>query len=518
MGSDLALLGIGFALVIIAGLSLARRTGLPDPVVLVLAGLAASFLPGIPELKLPPDVVFLILLPPLLYRASFLTSPRTLRRHATPIALLAVGLVATTALAVAAVVSWLVPGVGFGEGLLLGAVVAPTDPVAAAGVFERLGAPRRVVDLVEGESLVNDATALVLYAVALRALTSGRPTVGSVAGQLLLAVVGGVGVGLATALLVLPIRARVTDVGLQLLLSLVTPYAAYVLADELGSSGVLAVVTAGILVGTRNRGTAGARLQVEGFWTLLDLLLNAILFVLLGLQIRSVLGDVPRLGGARLAAYGGAVLVVVVVLRLGWQFVVPPVTYRLRAVAGRGAARSTAYERLLIGWTGIRGAISLAAALALPLDLRGRALLVYLTVVVVLGTLLLQGLTLPALVRRADLREQDGQDEEQERRMRVVLADIALRRLDELEETGRVPPGGGDVLREVWRSARARSDDGSDPVVDLVELRLEIATAQGRELEQRRAELSPELVRELRQELDLQQVRLGAPHEKRPQR
>ena len=516
MTLDAPLLGVGFALVVLLGLSLARRTGLPDPVVLVTGGLAASLLPGAPRLELPPDVVFLILLPPLLYRASFLTSPRTLRRHVTPIALLAVGLVTSTALAVAAVVSAFVPGIGFGEGLVLGAVVAPTDPVAAAGVFERLGAPRRVVDLVEGESLVNDATALVLYAVALQALTSGRPTVGSVLGQLALAVVGGVGIGLAVGLLVLPIRLRINDVGLQLLLSITTPYTAYVLADELGSSGVLAVVTAGILVGSRNRATAGARLQIEGFWTLLDLLLNAVLFVLLGLQVRSVVTDVPDLGAGRLATYGLIVLLVVVVLRIVWQFVIPPITYRIRSATGRSSGRSSTYERLLIGWTGIRGAISLAAALALPLELRGRSLLIFLTVVVVLGTLLLQGLTLPALVKRADLTEQDGHLEREERETRLALADVALRRLDELESQGRVPAGGGDPLREVWRSARAKAGEGDNPEVDLVEIRLEIASAQGEELERRRSELSPELVRELRQELDLQQVRLGADDAQRP--
>lgn len=511
-----ALLGVGFALVVLLGVALARRTGLPDPVVLVAAGLGASLLPGTPDLRLPPDVVFLVLLPPLLYRASFLTPPGTLRRYATPIALLAVGLVATTALAVATVLWLVVPGIGFGQGLLLGAIVAPTDPVAAAGVFERLGAPRRVVDLVAGESLVNDATALVLYSVSLSAIVSGNPTVLSVGVRFVVAVVGGLAIGLVVGLLVLPLRARISDVGLQLLLSLATPYTAYVVADRLGSSGVLAVVTAGVLVGSRGRESAGVRLQVDAFWSLLDLLLNAVLFVLLGLQVRSVLQDVPDLGAAALALYGAAVLGVVVVLRVAWQFAIPPVAYVLRAATGRDRARSSNFERLLIGWTGIRGAISLAAALALPLDLRGRSLLVYLTVVVVLGTLALQGLTLPALVRRADLREEDDAHERQERGIRLALADVALHHIEELEARGRLPEGAAEPIRQVWQNARARADDGDDPDVDLVHLRLDIAHAQGEELERRRTELSPELVRELRQELDLQQVRLGGEQARRP--
>ena len=514
--AGLPLLGVGFVLVVLLGVALARRTGLPDPVVLVVAGLGASLLPGIPDLRLPPDVVFLVLLPPLLYRASFLTSPQTLRRHATPIALLAIGLVATTALAVATVLSLVVPGVGFGQGLLLGAIVAPTDPVAAAGVFERLGAPRRVVDLVEGEGLVNDATALVLYSVSLSALVSGSPSALSVVGRLIVAVVGGLGVGLVVGLLVLPLRARIADVGLQLLLSLATPYTAYVLADQAGASGVLAVVTAGVLVGSRGRESAGVRLQVDAFWSLLDLLLNAVLFVLLGLQVRGVLHDVPDLGTGALVLYGASVLGVVVVLRVAWQFVIPPALYLLRSAAGRDAQRSTGFERLLIGWTGIRGAISLAAALALPLDLRGRSLLLYLTVVVVLGTLVLQGLTLPALVARADLTAQDDEHEEQEREARIAMADVALQRIDELERQGKLPDGGAEPIRQVWEHARARAGEGDDPQVDLVRLRLDIARVQGEELERRRPDLSPELARELRQELDLQQVRLGADEARRP--
>jgi Na+/H+ antiporter len=510
------LLVLGIAVVVLLGTALARRTSVPDPVVLVAVGLLTSLVPSVPHLQLPPELVFLVFLPPLLYRASFLTPPQTLRQHATAIALLAVGLVATTAVAVGAVVSWLVPGLTFSEGLLLGALVAPTDPVAAANVFERLGAPRRVVDLVESESLVNDATALVLFGLALEAVTSGPPSLGWLGLTLLWTVVGGVGTGLALGLLVLPARERISDVGLQLLLSLVTPYAAYLVADEAGASGVLAVVTVGVIVGSRGRESAGVRLQVDGFWSLLDLVLNALLFVLLGLQVRSVLDDVPDLGVGRLLLYGAVVLAVVVMLRLAWQFVAPPISYGLRALAGRDQQRSTTYERLLIGWTGMRGAISLAAALSLPLDLSGRPLLVFLTIVVVLGTLLLQGLTLPALVRRADLTEQDDAQEQLEREVRVALADVALSRLDELEARGELPGGGADPLRSMWEHARARADHGDDPEVDLVDLRLDIAHAQGEELERRKGDLPPELVRELRQELDLQQVRLGGDDARRP--
>lgn len=504
----IAVLCLGLAVVVVLGVALARRTGLPDPVVLVVVGFAASFLPGAPSLQIPPEVVFLVFLPPLLFRASFLTSPQTLRRHATPIALLAVGLVVTTAVGVALVVS-LLPGVTFAQGLVLGAVVGPTDPVAAAGIFQRLGAPRRVVELVEAESLINDATALVLYAVAVEAVLHGTPSVLSITVTLVSSVLGGIAIGLGLALLVRQVQARVSDVGLQLLVALVTPYLAYVVADEAGVSGVLAVVTAGVLVGVGPAEASEARLQGTAFWSFLDLLLNAVLFVLLGLAVRRVLSDAPSLAPGVLVVASVSVVAVVVLLRVAWQFVVPPVAYRLRTLVGRSPAQSTAYERFVIGWTGMRGAISLAAALALPLSLPDRSLLVFLTVVVVLATLVLQGLTLPLVLRRGALAEADDGHEQQ---TRLALAEVALRRIDQLEADGTLPPGGADPLREVWEQARAlASEDTPDPEVDLVSLRLEITRVQGQELESRRrsGEVDPEVARALQEELDLQRVRLS---------
>ncbi|MCW2606761.1 MAG: Na+/H+ antiporter [Frankiales bacterium] len=514
---SLALLGLAIGVVVLLGVALARRTGLPDPVVLVVVGVAASLLPGAPEVDLPPDVVFLVFLPPLVYRASFLTEPQTLRRIATPLALLSLGLVLVTAFAVALVVAALVPGFGLAEGLVLGAVVAPTDPVAASGIFRRLGAPRFVVDLVEGESLVNDVTALVLYAIALEAVVSGPPSPLGAVTSLAVAALGGLGAGAAIGLVVVVVRRRLTDVGLQLLLSLFTPYAAYVLAEQVEGSGVLAVVVAGLLLGSRGGVfTPAARLQSAAFWSLLDLVLNAVLFVLLGLQVRRLLIDAPDLGFARLTLYAVAVVLTVAVLRVLWQFLVPPPVYRLRALFGRPPSPSSRAERLVIGWTGMRGAISLAAALAVPRDVEVRSLLLYLTVVVVLATLVLQGTTLPLLLRLTGLSE-DGGTADEEREVRLALARVALARLDELEDDGRVPPGGAMPLRQVWEQALTRlegehADEATRaPAVDLTALRLDLAHVQGEELERWREEarVSPEVLRELRQELDLQQVRLG---------
>ena len=517
---SVALIGLGLGVAVLLGVALARRTDLPDPVVFVLVGLVASLLPGAPEVELPPDLVFLLFLQPLLYRASFLTSPRTMLEHATPLALLSVGLVLATAGAVALVVSTLVPGFGFAEGLVLGAILAPTDPVAASAVFSRLGAPKRVVDLVEGEGLINDATALVLYALALEAVLGETPTVGHVAGRLVLTVVGGVAVGVVVALAVGLLRARVQDVGLQLLLSLLTPYLAYLPADHFELSGVLAVVTTGLALGAGADGLfrPAVRLQADALWSLLDLLLNASLFVLLGLQVRRLLGDTPELAPLELVAVAAAVVAVVVGVRVLWQVVVPPPLYVVRRALGRPDARSTLPERLLIGWTGMRGAISLAAALALPLQTpdgpyEQRSLLLFVTVVVILVTLLVQGGTLPLLLRLERLSTEDDAGE-QERVTRLALVDVALARLDELEADGDVPPGGVGPLRQLWLQSRARlgqDDEGvEDPVGDLSGLRLELARVQAVELDRRERDgLSSQVVRSLRRELDLQRVRLG---------
>ncbi len=517
-----ALLGLGLGVLALLGVALARRTRLPDPVLLVVLGLLASLVPGAPVVDLPPDVVFLVFLPPLLYRASFETSPRTLRSNAVPVALLAVGLVLATAFTVAALLWAVVPDLPFAAALVLGAVVAPTDPVAASAVFGRLGAPRRIVDILQGESLVNDASALVLYAIAVEAVVSGPPSVLDALGRLVLAVPGGVLVGLLLAEAVTVVRRRVPDVGLQLLLSLLTPYAAYVLAGRVGASGVLAVVTTGLVLGSRSSGVFGPQVRVQGqaFWSLLDLVLNAVLFVLLGLEVRRLLAGAPDLGVARTALYAALVVASVVVLRVLWQLLVPPPVYALRRRLGRPPQDAPVRERLLLGWTGMRGAISLAAALAIPVEAGGepfpdRPLLLFLTVCVILATLVVQGTSLPFVLRRLGLSG-TGDGGRSEQQTRVALADVALGRLDEMSSREGVPGSAVEPLRRLWEQTRARAaeDDGlDDDEVDLAPVRLELSRLQSQELARReRAGLVlPEVARTLRAELDLQQVRLTRP-------
>lgn len=511
--SSVGLIGLALGVSVLLGTVLARRTGLPDPVALVVVGILASLVPDAPQIDLPPDLVFLVFLPPLVYRASFLTDPRSLRRLAAPLALLAVGLVIATAVVVAVLARLVVPGLPLREGLVLGAVLAPTDTVAPAAVFSRLGAPRRLVDVLEGESLINDATALVLYALAVQAVVQGPPGLGEIGLRLVLSVALGVAAGLVVGFAVLLLRRRIADTGLQLLLTLFTPYAAYVLAEQGEASGILAVVVAGVLLGSASGGTftASVRLQGQAFWSLLELVLNAVLFVLLGLQVRRLLDvDSTHRGQYLLAA---AVLVpAVIALRLGWQFLVPPVVYAARAALGLPRDATTAQVRFLVGWGGMRGAISLAAALAIPRQVGSRPLALFVTVVAVLVTLVVQGTTLPLLLQRLGQTE-DDELVALERRARLALADVALARIEELEACGELAPGAGQPVRTLWQQTRARllqDAPGPEGQVDLVALRLDIARVQAGELDRLRREehLPAELVRELRTELDLQRVRL----------
>jgi len=509
----IALLAIGLGVVALLGSALARRTGLPDPVALCAVGVLAGFLPGVPDVELPPDVVFLVFLPPLLYRSSSLTSLRTLRANAAPIALLSVGLVLATAFAVAAVVALVVPGLGLAEGLVLGAVLAPTDPVAAASVFSRLGAPRRVVELVESESLVNDATALVLFGLAVEAVVSGPPSPSRAGALLVVSILGGVAIGVMAAGIVSLVRRALPDAGLVLGLSLLTPYLTYVPAERLHTSGVLAVVTAGVLLGSRADGLSDpvGRLQRAAVWSLVDLLLNAVLFVLLGLQVRRVLADAAA--SASLLLTCAVVVLTVIGVRIAWQFLVPPVLYLLRRSSGRPERRSSAVERLLIGWTGMRGAVSLAAALSVPQQVDGqpfpgRPVILVVTVAVILATLVVQGMTLGPLLYRLDVADEPVGTAAGGRRL---LAHVALARLDELEALGELTRQDSLPLRAVWQQAHDRGPDGAvGSGVDLVALRLDIARAQGEELTRRKRDgrLPAKLVRELRRELDLQEARL----------
>ena len=378
-----------------AAVWLARALHIPYPFLLVLAGIGVGYLPGVSEIEVEPDVIFLVFLPPLLHAAGWLSSPRHLRTYATGVTLLAGVLVLLTTGAVAVVAHAVIPGLSWGAAFVLGAIVSATDTVAATAVFRRLGVPERVVALVEGESLVNDGTALVLDRTAVPAAVAGAFSLGDAAYDLLLVGTGGAAVGLAIGWLVRPLRNRVDDDLIEITVTLLTAYLAFIGAEELGVSGVLAAVVSGLYLGARASQdfSAGTRLKAYSFWEVLVFLLESVLFILIGLQFESVLEALQDRSAGELIGWAAAVTGTVIGVRILWVMLVP------------GLGPYSRRERAVVAWSGMRGAIALAAALALPLDVPQRETLLFVTLAVIAVTLGLQGLTLPLLIRRLGVEE-----------------------------------------------------------------------------------------------------------------
>ncbi|MEU7758676.1 MULTISPECIES: Na+/H+ antiporter [Micromonospora] len=424
------------------GAALARRLGLLAPILLVVLGLALSYLPFFPHVRLDPDLVLVGILPPLLYVAALETSVPAFRLNLRPILLLAVGLVVFTAFAVGTVVHWFLPELPYAICLALGAVVAPPDAVAATAVARRVGLPRRVVTILEGESLVNDATALVLLRVAIVAATAttGGVGVGDVAREVVVAAGGGILVGLLGVVVFGYLHKRITDPVLDNALSLIVPFAVVFAAEEIHASGVVAVVVTGLGIGHKlpTLLSAASRLQVTAFWRLIRFLLEGLVFLLVGLQLPEVVRDLDEPIGS-LAAITAAVLAAVFLSRFVWVF---PATYLARLVPRirqRDPAPPVQFP-VVIGWAGMRGVVTLAAALGLPLTLAGdapypRALLIWLAFAVIVATLVGQGATLPWVARRLRLPADDPvQDALSAAGVQQRASRAARERLDELAE------------------------------------------------------------------------------------
>jgi len=516
----LALLG-GIA----ALLALSPAVRVPYPILLVLGGLAAGFAPGVPDLELPPELVLVVLLPPLLYGAAFFTSLRDLRTNVRPIGLLAIGLVLATTVAVAVVSHWIVD-LPWAAAFTLGAIVSPTDPIAASAIAERLGVPRRIVAVIEGESLVNDATALVAYRVAVGAVVSGSFSLWSAGLDFVLGAVGGILIGLAVAWVVRQIRRRLDDPPVEITVSLMTGYFAFLPAEVLGVSGVLAAVTAGIYLGwhTPELTTAQVRLQGNAVWEIGTFVLNAVIFVLIGLQLPGILDNLEGIAGATLVGYGAAIGATVVLVRLLWVF---PATYLPRLLSRRIRERDPAppwQAPALIGWAGMRGAVSLAAALALPFStddgtpFPGRDLVIFLAFCVILVTLVGQGLSLPGAIRLLGL-EADDRSTREGSKARIRAAEAAIERLEALAGEDWVRDDTVERMRGMYefRVSRfaAHFDDGDDGAIEersaaYQRLRRELLAAErDAVVELRRAgTIGDEVMNPILRELDLEETRL----------
>jgi len=430
----------------VAGLALlSRRIRVPYPILLVIGGLLLGLIPGLPRVRLDPELVFLVFLPPLLYPAALFTSWRDFRANLRPISLLAIGLVLFTTVAVGLLAHYFIQDLPLAAGFVLGAIVSPPDAIAAAAIAERLHVPRRIVTVLEGESLVNDATALVALRFAVGAVVTGAFSWGHATGEFFLVGIGGILVGLAVGAVTAWIQKPIDDPPIEITLSLLTPFAAYLCAEQLHVSGVLAVVTAGLYHGWRipELTSSRTRLQAAPFWEMVEFILNGFIFILIGLQLPEVLRRLSGRSIGQLFWYAALISLAVILVRILWVF---PATYLTRVLSKKLRQRDpypSWRHVMIVAWTGMRGVVSLAAALALPFDIEkgdpfpGRDLILFLTFVVILATLVVQGLSLPFLIRGLGVTD-DHAAEREERTARLKANQAAVALLDDLTKGGRV--------------------------------------------------------------------------------
>ena len=407
---------------------LSKRFNFPFPILLVLFGIIISVIPGLPTLKVSPDVIFLLFLPPLLYHAAWNTSWHDFRAAIRPISLAAIGLVLFTTVAVAIVAHFLIPSFGWPVAFLLGAIISPPDVVSATAVTKGLGLHPGLLTILEGESLINDASALIAYRYALAAITTAGFAWWE-AGLNFLYVAGvGIAIGWGIALIMRVIHERFScDAVVDVTLTFLTPYTSYLLAEHFGASGVLAVVTTGLYLSFRSNKlfTHEGRIMTDAIWEVVMFVLNGLIFILIGLQLRTVSQGLEAYSKTSLIAYGVSISLLVILIRFIW--ILPSMLWPDKV--GRSIYGDRGYERknlVVFGWSGMRGIVSMAAAMALPLSFAGshvfphRNLLIFLTFCVILTTLVLLGLTLPWLIRLMKLEPYSVVAQEYEVRTKIV--------------------------------------------------------------------------------------------------
>jgi CPA1 family monovalent cation:H+ antiporter len=511
-------------LALLAGLAamlvVSAKGRVPASVLLVCGGLLLGFVPGLPHVELAPDLVLVAILPPLLYSSAFFTGLRDLRANLRPISLLAVGLVAATTCGVAIVAHALIDGMTWGSAFVLGAILSPTDALAASEVARRLDLPRRLVSILEGESLVNDGMALVLYKTAVTAAIAGTFSLWDASWHLVVNVVGGIAVGLGVAYLVRQVRKRVDDPPTEVAIALLSGYLAYLPAVALGVSGVLAAVTIGVYMGwyTPELTNVQTRLSGNAFWEILVFLVNALLFALIGLQLHSIASRLPIT--AALLGEAAVITAAVVVIRFVW---VPIFTYLPRYLF-RSIRERDPYPPwqapVVIAWAGVRGAVSLAAALALPIAVPERDRIVFISFVVILASLLGPVLTLPALVRALGIEGDDSAARE-DAKARIKAAEAALARIEEIAEEGWANEDSLERARGQYRFRtnrfRARYDGVDDDGVEdrsarYQRLRRELLDAERSAVVALRNEgvITEEVMHRVQRDIDLEDSRLDA--------
>ena len=522
--------GLMIAAMVIA--AIAKRFDLPYPLALVVGGLGLSLVPGLPRVQLDSSIVFFLFLPPILGEAAYFTSWRDFWRWRRPILGLAFGLVTVTTLAVAAVCAWLIPGMNWVAGLTLGAIVSPPDAAAATSVMRGLRLPRKIVQILEGESLVNDASALVLYRFSVAAIVTGAFSWTEASLTFAWVTVGGVAIGLAVGWLFVKIYPWIRDPEVEILSTVAACYASYSLAEAVHASGVLSTVSQGMVMGwfSPTLFSSSMRMRAVAVWQTLIFVMNALVFILIGLQLPTVMAELQGYPPGMLALWATAVTLTVVVARLIWVWPGAYLSRMMRCPAEEQAP--TTKGMVVIGWTGLRGVVSLAAALSLPLETAHglpfpyRSLILFLTFVVILATLLLQGFTLRPLIRWLGI-EADRSSEEETLRARIHTMEQVSEAISRFEQGGQTPAAVIERVRVFFTdrltglrqqlSLETGLDDPENPeaFVSLAEQRLwwELAQVQrqaviGLRREQR---IGDEAMREIEREIDLLEARL-VPH------
>lgn len=521
------IIGILAAVAVIALLS--RKLPIPYPIFLVLGGLALTLIPGLPQVRLNPDLAFFFFLPPLLYPAALFTSWRDFRANLRPISLLAVGLVLFTTTAVGFLAHYFVEGLPLAAGFVLGAIISPPDAIAATAIAGRLPVPRRIITVLEGESLVNDATALVAFRFAVAAAATGTFSLGHATVQFFYVGIGGIAIGLTVGWIFSHILKPIEDPPIEITLSLLTPFTAYLGAEQLQVSGVLAVVAAGLYHGWRipEFTSSRTRLQAGPVWEMIEFLLNGFIFLLIGLQLPEVLRRLSGRSISQLLWYATAISLAVIIIRVLWVF---PASYLPRFLF-KSIRRRDPYPPwqhvAVVAWTGIRGVVSLAAALALPIatdsgaPFPGRDLILFLTFVVILVTLVVQGLSLPPIIRWLGVKD-DGAAEKEESQARLKANQAALARLDEIANSEQLNPDTVTRLRVEYED-RIRQLESAEPAQgqnrrglfssEYDRLAHETLRTERRIIVQLRNEgiINDEVLRKIQRDVDLAEARLRQP-------
>jgi monovalent cation/hydrogen antiporter len=518
-------------ILVVALAALAKRLETPYPLVLVIGGLILSFVRRGPHVELNPQIVFLVILPPLVFSAAAVMPWRDFRYNLVSIVMLAFGLVGFTVFGVAASARWILPGFDWRMGLVLGAVVSTTDVIAATSIAKRLGLTQRVTQILEGESLVNDATGLVALEFTIALLVTGHtPTVAEGIGRFLYLVFGSIVIGLVVGKLIHILELRIIDTPIEITIILIAPYFAYLCAEEARASGVMATVACGLYLGHKSSLylSRGARLSGEAVWETLIFVLNGFVFLLLGFQLPYILAGIQthHLGG--LLLLGCLFSGMVILLRFIWVYPAAALSYFIRRrLLDQLEFRPNLKTLFIVGWTGMRGVVALAAAMSLPRELQSgapfpeRNTMIFLTFCVIFVTLVLQGLTLPPLIRCLGLAgtvERNPEEEEGRRAMvEAALAYLEHRRED--AESRAVP-----LYDELIRTHRRRlgglgsdhggeAGSGSDDYQRWRELSRQVGAIQRATilLMRNQNKINDEVMRKLERELDLAEARFSSP-------